>query len=145
MVLTTRPLRRTRVPARRATNVDAQVGARMRERRTLMGVSQEQLADALGLTFQQIQKYERGTNRLSASRLFQLARLLDVPVAWFFENVDASSPMGRPRKDADGVDMPDTRTLSRRETLDLVRAYSRISDRKLRRKVFAMARALAET
>lgn len=109
-----------------------------------MGISQEQLANALGLTFQQIQKYERGTNRLSASRLYQLASLLDVPVAWFFENIDISAASGRVRKDADGFDMPDTRTLSRRETLDLVRAYGRISDRKLRRKVFAMARALAE-
>lgn len=143
-MLSPRPPRRTRVPARRATNVDAQVGARMRERRTLMGVSQEQLADALGLTFQQVQKYERGTNRLSASRLFQLARLLDVPISWFFEHIETGPASSRPRKDADGMDMPDTRTLSRRETLDLVRAYSRISDRKLRRKVFAMARALAE-
>ena len=75
---------------------------------------------------------------------YRLASLLDVPVAWFFENIDISAASGRVRKDADGFDMPDTRTLSRRETLDLVRAYGRISDRKLRRKVFAMARALAE-
>jgi transcriptional regulator with XRE-family HTH domain len=116
----------------------------MRERRTLLGVSQEQLADALGLTFQQVQKYERGSNRLSASRLYQLARLLDVPIAWFFETIDINPPSGRARKEPDLADGPDAHTLSRRETLDLVRAYSRIGDRKLRRKVFAMARALAE-
>jgi len=76
--------------------VDVHVGARMRLRRTLLGISQEKLGEAIGLTFQQIQKYERGTNRISASRLFDLARVLDVPISFFFDDMPdaaaASSP-----------------------------------------------------
>ena len=76
--------------------VDVHVGTRMRLRRTLLGLSQEKLGAAIGLTFQQVQKYERGANRISASRLFDLARILDVPVSFFFDDmpdaVQSSSP-----------------------------------------------------
>ena len=72
--------------------VDLHVGARVRMRRKLLGVSQEKLADALGLTFQQVQKYERGTNRISASKLFEIGRFLQAPVSYFFEGVGPSSP-----------------------------------------------------
>lgn len=71
--------------------VDLHVGARVRLRRKLLGVSQEKLADALGLTFQQVQKYERGTNRISASKLFEMSRVLDTPVAYFFEGLDGGT------------------------------------------------------
>src|SRR6201981_3857131 len=67
---------------------DVHVGARVRWRRTLLGMSQEKLGDAIGLTFQQVQKYERGANRVGASRLFELSRVLDVPVAFFFDELD---------------------------------------------------------
>src|SRR6202167_5852922 len=68
--------------------VDVHVGARLRLRRTLIGMSQEKLGEAIGLTFQQVQKYERGTNRVGASRLYELSRVLDVPVGFFFDEID---------------------------------------------------------
>ena len=74
----------TRGKRGRSNQVDAHVGTRVRMRRTLLGLSQEKLGDALGLTFQQVQKYERGANRIGASRLFQLSLILDVPVSFFF-------------------------------------------------------------
>src|SRR5262245_31431626 len=75
--------------------VDVHVGARMRQRRTLLGMSQSKLGDAVGLTFQQIQKYERGTNRIGSSRLFEFAKVLDVPVSHFFEEMPANVLSGR--------------------------------------------------
>src|SRR4051794_33147217 len=76
--------------------MDVHVGSRVRLRRTLSGLSQEKLGDALGLTFQQVQKYERGANRISASRLFTLSQVLDVPVSFFFEDMSVASPPGVP-------------------------------------------------
>ena len=70
--------------------IDVHVGQRVRQRRTLLGMSQEKLAEAIGLTFQQVQKYERGANRVGSSRLFDLARVLDVPIAYFFEDMEAN-------------------------------------------------------
>ncbi len=79
--------------------VDVHVGARVRQRRTLLGMNQTKLGQAIGLTFQQVQKYERGTNRISASRLFELSQVLDVPIQYFFDDmppeVAAASPGGR--------------------------------------------------
>lgn len=127
-------------PVRKPNDVDAHVGARLRQRRMLLGISQEQLAEMLGLTFQQVQKYERGTNRISASRLFQLARALDTPITWFFEEMDPER--GAEREKPEGSEESDP--MSRRETLELVRVYSRIDDRKVRKKLYEMAKALAE-
>jgi len=79
---------RSTASMRTANHVDAHVGLRVRERRMELGVSQERLAQLLGVAFQQVQKYERGINRISASRLFQISRALDVPVGYFFEGVD---------------------------------------------------------
>lgn len=126
-------------PVRKPNDVDAHVGARLRQRRMLLGISQEQLAEMLGLTFQQVQKYERGTNRVSASRLFQLARALETPITWFFDE------MG-PERAAEKAEVGDEDydPMSRRETLELVRVYSRIDDRKVRKKLYEMAKALAE-
>src|SRR3546814_3329079 len=91
-------LRRGRKPSAGRTGspdpVDVHVGGRVRLRRTLLGMSQEKLGSALGLTFQQIQKYERGTNRIGSSRLHQLSRVLDVPVSFFFDDMPGA---GRPR------------------------------------------------
>jgi transcriptional regulator with XRE-family HTH domain len=119
----------------------------MRQRRTLLGLSQERLAEALGLTFQQVQKYERGANRVSASRLYELGRVLEVPIGYFFEDL----PVDMPRKVRDhmqgqiALDGVARRAdpLTRRETLELVRAYYRIREPKVRRRLFEMARALA--
>src|SRR5438876_11990831 len=76
--------------------VDVHVGSRVRLRRTLLGMSQEKLGDAIGLTFQQVQKYERGANRVGSSRLFDLARVLDVPVSYFFDEMSASTSARSP-------------------------------------------------
>ena len=125
--------------------IDVHVGSRVRMRRTLLGMSQEKLGNALGLTFQQIQKYERGANRIGSSRLFKLSRILDVPVAFFFE--DMADEKGR-RTTGLSDSSPATfeaDQLSKRETLELVRAYYRITDPKIRKKTFELVKAIAQT
>src|SRR6201985_1779523 len=113
--------------------VDVHVGSRVRLRRTLLGMSQEKLGEAIGLTFQQVQKYERGANRIGASRLFDLARVLDVPVAFFFEDLPSEVSQYSPRMMVVGLEeepdqLPDVDPMTKRETLELVRAYYRITD-----------------
>ena len=127
-------------------SVDAHVGQRVRMRRTLLGMSQEKLGEAIGLTFQQVQKYERGANRIGASRLFDLSKVLDVPVSFFFEEMPSVS--GHERHAA--VTAAEARSegsepdpMAKRETLELVRAYYRIPDAHLRRRLFDLAKALA--
>jgi transcriptional regulator with XRE-family HTH domain len=102
-------------------------------------MSQEKLADALGLTFQQVQKYERGANRIGASRLHQLARILDVPVQFFYDEMEVARPAIAAEQGAG----PDPDPMTRRETLELVRAYYRIQDEKLRKRIFEMVKAAA--
>lgn len=128
--------------------VDIHVGGRVRLRRTLLGLSQEKLADAIGLTFQQVQKYERGANRIGASRLFELSRVLDVPVSFFFEEMapDLAGHFGH----ASGLAEPaqaayETDAMARRETLELVRAYYRISNPQVRKKVAELVKLMAAT
>jgi transcriptional regulator with XRE-family HTH domain len=127
--------------------VDIHVGGRVRLRRTLLGLSQEKLGEAVGLTFQQIQKYERGANRIGASRLFDLSQVLDVPVSYFFEEM----PEGLlPRLGtATGLsDEPQAELerdpLTRRETLELVRAYYRITSARVRKRVFELVKSIAK-
>jgi len=126
--------------------VDVHVGSRVRLRRTLLGMSQEKLGEAIGLTFQQVQKYERGANRVGASRLFDLSRVLDVPVGFFFDempdDVAQSSPAQRPGKDRS---LPEQTLdpLVKRETLELVRAYYKIQESGIRKRLFEMTKALA--
>ena len=125
----------------RPNPVDIHVGSRVRLRRTLLGMSQEKLADALGLTFQQVQKYERGANRIGASRLHQLSRILEVPVSFFFEEMGASPPpAAQPGEDGSGFEHD---PMTKRETLELVRAYYRIPDEKVRKRIFEMVKAVA--
>ncbi len=113
--------------------VDVLVGRRLRERRTLEGMSQMAAAEKLGLSFQQLQKYEKGTNRISASRLYELAQLLGVPVSYFYEGMEEgkSAP-------------PQGEILTKRETLELVRAYYAISDREVRDKIRGLVKATAK-
>jgi transcriptional regulator with XRE-family HTH domain len=134
-------MKKNAFPVRKPNDVDAHVGSRLRQRRMLLGISQEQLAEMLGLTFQQVQKYERGTNRVSASRLFQLARALDTPITWFFDEMESDRGAEREKT---ASELQDGDPMSRRETLELVRVYSRIDDRKVRKKLYEMAKALAE-
>jgi transcriptional regulator with XRE-family HTH domain len=115
-----------------------------------MGMSQERLGEALGLTFQQVQKYERGVNRIGASRLFDLARVLDVPIGFFFDDMPDSvggAAGGLPRRTsgggfADAQDAFEDDALHRRETLELVRAYYRITDPAVRKRVFDLIKSL---
>jgi transcriptional regulator with XRE-family HTH domain len=112
-------------------DIDRRVGARLRERRLLLGMSQQQLARALGITFQQVQKYENGANRISASRLWDISRRLDVPIEWFFGEEGGARP-GERALESD---------LAKRETLELVRNYFSIRDAEIRRALVALARA----
>jgi transcriptional regulator with XRE-family HTH domain len=132
--------------------IDIHVGSRLKLRRNLIGMSQEQLGRALGLTFQQIQKYERGANRMGASRLHQMSKLLNVSIEWFFDELNGagaprfgfSDNKQEPLEGAAATPMPDERILHRRETLDLIRAYYSIADAKKRRKIFELVRSMAE-
>ena len=133
----------------RPSPIDVHVGSRIRLRRTLLGMSQERLGDALGLTFQQVQKYERGVNRVGASRLFDLSRVLDVPISFFFDDMPdslAATFGGTPARRAGGADTATDPfgddTLSRRETLELVRAYYRITDPSVRKRVFDLIKSM---
>ncbi|KUL95043.1 Cro/Cl family transcriptional regulator [Bosea sp. WAO] len=123
--------------------IDRHVGARVRMRRMLAGVSQEKLGEALGLTFQQVQKYEKGANRISASRLQQIAQMLEVPVSFFFE--------GAPSGDApEGgfADMAATTYVSdflaTSEGVQLTKAFVRIKSSRVRRRIVDLVEALAE-
>ncbi len=132
----------------RPSPIDSHVGSRVRLRRTLLGLSQEKLGEALGLTFQQVQKYERGVNRIGASRLFDLARVLDVPISFFFDDLPDSvggaavtrRAYGFAEQQQEGFEDD---TLHRRETLELVRAYYRITDPSIRKRVFDLIKTLS--
>ena len=138
-----------RIPAGRPgipNPVDIHVGSRIRLRRTLLGMSQEKLGDAIGLTFQQVQKYERGTNRVGASRLFDLSGVLDVPVQFFFDDMASEVSDQAPRLRAGLSEAPtiefDVDPMAKRETLELVRAYYRIKDPVIRKRVFELCKAM---
>ena len=130
-----------------ASAVDAHVGSRVRLRRVLLGMSQEKLGQAIRLTFQQVQKYERGANRIGASRLHELSRVLDVPVSFFFDDMpeELASPSGRPFRGLTERAQAayEESSLTRRETLELVRAYYRIGDPKVRKRLFELTKSLA--
>lgn len=118
--------------------VDVHVGQRVRARRKMLGLSQTQLGKELGVTFQQVQKYERGTNRIGSSRLFRLSTALDVPVAYFFEGAQTKLPGYD--TEVDGLDKD---AFERAETQELVEAYYRIADPRVRKKVLGLARLLS--
>lgn len=126
--------------------IDVHVGLRVRQRRALLGMTQTDLAKAVGLTFQQVQKYESGFNRVSASRLFEFASVLDVPISHFFDEMATETSHGkrkpgRPKvKEVDEVPALSTK----RETLELVRAYYKIKRPDLRKNVSDLIRALAQ-
>jgi transcriptional regulator with XRE-family HTH domain len=130
--------------------IDVHVGRRLRLRRTLLGMSQERLAQLLGLTFQQIQKYERGVNRIGSSRLYELSQILDVPISFFFDDMADGGPApvllahGLAEDQADfAFDGTSDLQLDKRETLEFVRAYNRILDPAVRKRLFELAKALA--
>lgn len=123
--------------------VDVQVGARVRMRRMLVGMSQEKLGERIGLTFQQIQKYEKGTNRISASRMHQIADALNVPVSYFFEgtnSLEEKTAPGFAEKSAPFI----TDFLSTAEGLNLNKAFLRVKDPRVRRKIIDLVKSLAD-
>lgn len=126
--------------------MDVYVGGRMRLRRTLFGLSQTKVGEAVGLTFQQIQKYESGANRIGTGRLFEFSRILQVPVLYFFEDMLEDAAMEHRRRTRFRELSPaaaEADSMVRRETLELVRAYYRIPDAKLRRSLMALMREVA--
>ena len=130
--------------------IDVHVGGRIRLRRTLLGLSQEKLGEMIGLTFQQVQKYERGSNRVGASRLFDLSRVLDVPMSFFFEDMDEQAPTKPSRRRGAAAEERASHAaggsagapIAKRETLELVRAYYRIDDAEVRKRVFDLVKAM---
>ena len=118
--------------------VDVAVGNRVRGRRILMGMSQERLGKELGVTFQQVQKYEKGTNRISASRLADISKILDVSPGYFFEDFSTA----RRTSQAQSARPETADPLNKRETLELVRAYYRITDPRIRQQITALIRSL---
>lgn len=120
--------------------VDIHVGGKVRQRRTLLGLSQERLGEAVGLTFQQIQKYERGANRIGSSRLYDLSRVLDVPISYFFEDFTEHHTASS----NDYVEVNEGGDpMTKRETLELVRAYYRIQKPAVRKRFFELAKSLS--
>lgn len=139
---------RGRMPSGKPNPVDVHVGGRVRLRRTLLGMSQEKLGEAIGLTFQQVQKYERGANRIGASRLWDLSRVLECPISFFFEEMDESTASSSPRNlnvESPDIEPPENDPMAKRETLELVRAYYRIKDYHVRRRIYELAKSLATT
>lgn len=133
---------------RKPNPMDVHVGSRVRLRRMVIGMSQEKLGEQMGLTFQQIQKYEKGTNRIGASRLFQLSRIMDVPVQFFFEDApfDVS---GRESQAHGGFNESRTEAylldfLNSRDGLELNKAFVKITDPKVRKRVVELVRALSD-
>jgi transcriptional regulator with XRE-family HTH domain len=134
-------------PGRKPNPMDIHVGSRVRLRRMVIGMSQEKLGEKMGLTFQQIQKYEKGTNRIGASRLYQLAQIMDVPVQFFFED----APLAYVNRGAAMAGFAESKTeaflldfLNSRDGLELNRAFVKITDPKVRKRVVELVRALSE-
>ena len=129
--------------AKKAPNpIDKHVGSRVRMRRMMLAMSQEKLGDALGLTFQQVQKYEKGTNRIGASRLQQLSHVLQVPVAFFFEGApNASAPHGSNGSTLSMAHIDDF--VSNSDGLRLIGAFMRIDNAALRRRIVMLVQEIA--
>jgi len=135
------PVNKKKIP----NPVDVHVGSRVRLRRMLVGISQEKLGGSMGLTFQQIQKYEKGVNRIGASRLFKLSQVLDVPVQFFFEGMPSAELSANP-----GMAERDTDTflyefLNTRDGLELNRAFIKVGDSNVRRSIIDLVRSLGRS
>jgi len=123
---------------KKANPIDAQVGNRVRIRRMLIGMSQEKLGDLLGLTFQQVQKYEKGVNRIGAGRLFEIARILGVPIDFFYDGVASSA------ETLVSAAPPVMEFVSSGEGLQLSLAFMKIKDPKVRKRVLDLVKSLAD-
>lgn len=124
--------------------IDIHVGSRIRLRRTMLGMSQEKLGESLGITFQQVQKYEKGTNRVGASRLQNISSILNVPVSFFFEDAPGNTPPPSGAGFQESATTYVVNFLSSSEGLQLNRAFVKISDPKVRRKIIDLVKTLAD-
>jgi len=131
------------VPKKQANPIDIQVGNRVRIRRMLIGMSQERLGDLLGLTFQQVQKYEKGVNRIGAGRLFEVSRILNVPIDFFYEGVEGRLA-GQPGMAEPEGAPPVMEFVSSGEGLQLSLAFMKIKDAKVRKRVLDLVKSLAQ-
>ena len=131
---------------KRPNDIDVYVGSRVRMRRMMIGMSQEKLGDALGLTFQQVQKYEKGTNRISASKLQEISRILSVGIPYFFEGSPGETAVNRNKelKNGNSETMKMQTAMATGEGLALMQAFMRISDPKVRRSLAQHAEVLAK-
>lgn len=130
------------VPKKQANPIDAQVGNRVRLRRMLVGMSQEKLGELLGLTFQQVQKYEKGVNRIGAGRLYQVANILGVPVSYFYE--DVSEGVNEHHRANEHASPPVMEFFSTGEGLQLALAFMRIREPKVRKRVIDLVKTLSD-
>lgn len=121
--------------------VDVHVGSRLRARRTMLGLSQEELGEAVGITFQQIQKYERGLNRIGSSRLFEFSKILKVNISYFFEELHTDKESDQTEQRAS--DSSSTNTANNKEVLTLVRAFNSITDPQVQKKVLSLIKSLS--
>ena len=137
----------TRRPGRRKGDkpnpIDVHVGSRVRLRRNMLGLSQERLGEAIGLTFQQVQKYERGMNRMGSSRLYEFSKILSVPVSYFFEEMDKGGAHSHVFGVVEDAPYPEHDMISSRETLEMMRAYYRINDPHVRKRIFELIKSVA--
>lgn len=127
-------------------DIDAHVGKRLRQRRTMMGLSQEAVAKAVGITFQQVQKYEKGSNAMNARRLYEFARFMNVPVAYFFESLEqpSASNGGFSESAAEKFAHKDHKRVSDRESLEMMKAFKRIKEQVIRKRLADLVRAVAD-
>ncbi len=138
--------------------VDKHVGKQLRNRRSLLGISQEKLANAIGVTFQQVQKYERGTNRVSASRLFSFSKILDVSIDYFYDGIEGGNIKpkalgmsdnkqeafgGADESPKDKNSLPED-LMSQKETIDLVRTYYSVKDPQTRKDILKFVKSMAK-
>jgi transcriptional regulator with XRE-family HTH domain len=131
------------VPRKQANPIDAQVGSRVRLRRMLIGMSQEKLGELLGLTFQQVQKYEKGVNRIGAGRLFQVARILGVEIPYFYEDVQTEAGAAHGFAE-DTISPPVMEFVASGEGLQLSLAFMKIKDAKVRKRVLELVKSIAQ-
>ena len=154
-MLKSRKSSRGHLPNGEANPIDVHVGNRIRLRRQLLGLSQEKLAEMLGLTFQQVQKYERGMNRVGASRLWDIGKVLSVPVNFFYEDMDEevakqsprmfSLPDSTPLTLAEETENFDVDPMHRQETIELVKAYYKIPNRQAAKHMFELIIAMSKS
>lgn len=123
--------------------IDVHVGSRLRMRRMLVGMSQEKLGESLDLTFQQIQKYEKGSNRISASRLYDMSRILDVPVQFFFDDMVRSDATGKGKADKPSGSFEMIEFLSSPDGAQLVRTFSEIDSPEVRRNILDLVKSVS--